>query len=334
MSAKASFARTFFVSGLKEALEWPVFSWLRVAYPVRLFSPDGSVCIIQGALRLPDRASVKPVATAVLLPEECLLFRDLELPGLPEEMLYAALALEIERISPFSAADLRWGWSIVRREDDRVHVRLALGARQAVQRHLRMLGLDEADAGLEIWAADTPPLVLGGFAEKVRHSREKRGTVVASLLLCTVIAGFFFLAMIPFLQTRAVVLEAQKHFQQLEQETLEVRASRDRVHALQVVDRVIRESAPPRTEVLDVLELLARELPDTAHLQLFEQRGDVVRVTGIGLGASSLVNRLAGHQRIGGLRTTGAITRVGDKGEEQFSVEFRLLPALHEEQEE
>ena len=70
------------------------------------------------------------------------LSRDVTLPLAAERDLAAVLGFEMDRLTPFAAAELRWGYAVTRRDRaaGRLMLRLSLVPRDAVERALAALG--------------------------------------------------------------------------------------------------------------------------------------------------------------------------------------------------
>ena len=304
-----------FRAGLVEALEWPLLRWLKPEPSVQVFDPER----LGG--QMPSARYV-----AFCMPAERVLSFDQSLPDLPADALQQALALEVERASPFGMDSTAWGWRIVERREEGVIVRLALAAKGDVERVLA-----ELPAALrtrtEVWTERSPPLCLQGYGEDRRLGAMWRGVALRTALLAAVVMGFFALAVTPFLQTRAVVLDAQRQYEQLGQSAAGAVAERDALLRVHEVGNAVRAHLQQQAFVLPMLEALAVSVPDSAYAVNLEQRGARVRLTGQGSNVSALVGKLGAIAEFSGLRTTSAITRVNEEGVERFSVEFQYQPA-------
>ena len=304
-----------FRAGLVEALEWPSLRWLKPEPAVQVFDPER----LGG--QLPSARHV-----AFCMPAGRVLSLEHRLPDLPADALEQALAFEVERASPFGMDNTAWGWRIVERGEDGVTVRLALAAKADIEHVLTELPV-ALRARTEVWAERNPPLWLQGYGEGRRLGAIRRGVALRTTLLAAVVAGFFVLAVTPFLQTRAVVLDAQRQYEQLSQSAAGAVAERDALLRIHAVGEAVALAQKGETTVLPLLETLSLAVPDTAYVAFYEQQGGRVKVTGQGTNVSDLIGKLGGMKEFVGLRTTSAITRVSEDGVERFSVEFYFQPS-------
>lgn len=307
---------------MREVLDWPWLAWTRTQERVDLIDGDDA-----SGFRRDDRspaATGRGGACAVVLPADLVLARDLVLPDLSEHERMQALVLEVERSSPFAAADTVWGWQARRIDDGLMSIRLALTSRQAVERHLHAFqGLDAAR--VEVWAERDPPVILSGFGEVRRHARERKHLHRVLALVGAVVVGFVVLAVVPFLQVRQIVFEAQAQYASLQLSSAKALADRDSLSRARTQGEAIGAVLRSQSDLLGLLEALSRAVPDAVHLNNLEVRGDLVKMAGQGPAASAIVDQLGALPQFAGLRPTSAITRVGRDGAERFSVEFRYL---------
>lgn len=318
LSASLSSLPSLLLSGLREALDWPLLAWLKCHEPVELVHPDGRRETYAAGRPAPRGRAV--AYRAIVLPADEVLFLDLTLPDLPEDERAEAVALEVERASPFPLAETVWGARTRRIADDRLSVRVALAARQAALARLDAVG----GSGLrpEVWADPADPVVMGGFGEALRRKAERRSERLRLVLLGLVFAGFCALAVLPFLQLRAVVLDAQRQYAALQASSASALASRDALGRMRQQAEVVNASVLGQVDLLGLLEVLSEAIPDTTYLTNIEVRGTTVKLTGQGPAASAVVDKLGSLPQLAGLRSTSAISRIGRDGDERFSVEF------------
>ncbi|MFA7606866.1 MAG: PilN domain-containing protein [Rhodocyclaceae bacterium] len=311
-----------FKSGLREAMAWPCFAWLLVRLPVSVRRADGDTAVMDER-GVPVQASGS-LYRAVEMDRDDVLVVERALPGLTEASLASAIALEVERISPFGPEGTLWGWHVVERTERQLHVRFAMTSRDAVARRLAALGVSPEQ--VEVWAQTDPPLVLQGFAEGTRLAQQRRRTYGTLLLLTLLIVTVLALPAVPLLKERLRVFEAQAHHEQLARQAAPVLESREALARTQ--DAVARLQAVLQEEAraLELIERLTLLLPDSVHVTNLEQQGAFVRLTGHGPGASVVVDRLGEVKDFQSFRSASAITRLDNEGNERFSVEFRFMP--------
>ena len=312
-------------AGWAEALRWPMFAWLAVRRPVRVTLADGTIEVRQGATSRMLRQPASADCVAVIIPDDLVLIRRLELPSLSSDALEEALALEVQTSSPFGIEATAWGWHADPRADGGLTVRLAMAPRDAVQaRCAEHGGADTCEA----WVDAQAPIVLNGFGERRRARREagQRAALLVAMALVLVTAGV--LVVTPFLQMRQQVFDAQAQYAMVQRTSAE--AVQARAHLQLARDQLleIREGLDTRPDLPGLLETLAREIPDSAHLIRLSVRGDMVQVFGQGTGLSALVDRLGAHPEFERMRSPTPISRVGGTSQEQFSIEFAYRPRV------
>lgn len=312
-----------FRSGLWEALQWPAFSWLRPRLPVLVDIPDGSRRIVTGRRIREARRGWRTLRhRAVLLPDEQVLLRVLDLPDLPRERLLKAVELDVSSNSPFAPADTVWGWSIDHREERSVHVTVALTSRAHAEAALSGASRGQAFAP-EVWARIQPPLVISGFGERRRMAAERRraGILLVSALVALLLG--VLLAATPTLQLHLQARDATRQIGALQAQAAELVAQRDSLSRARMQFEAIEAALQTQPDLLGALEMLAAALPDSVYLDRLVMQGSRVTIDGRGPNISALLDRLGAHDQIQGLRATSAITRIGE--DDVFSVEFVFL---------
>lgn len=308
-------------SALIELLQWPWLAWLQPKATVRVLQPDGSANLMQGGHRIAaaDASTDARFVAVVLAPDDCLM-RTLNLPDMPHEDIERALELEVASHSPFAERDTVWGWRIDRRAEV-ISATVAITSRALAESMLLRRDLLQSPLP-EVWADSDPPLVISGFGETRREAVERRMTITVLAASAVLAGALLVLAATPFLQLRLQVFDAVEQLSNLHETAIEVVAQREALVRARMRADAIEAAIGGRSDPLDVLETLAVLLPDSGHLISLDVAGDRVRMTGISTNASALIEHIGSDPRIRGLRPTGAISRVGPEGEENFSVEF------------
>ena len=152
---------------------------------------DGQTCYQAG---MPSDVKESDYA-AIVLPEDLVLTKTLDLPRAVEIDLAAALALEVNAASPFSADDTGYGWRIFARGESQITVLLAMLSKSAAMAYLgRHYDIHDAQQQ-EVWAkVDAEMVVVEGFGEARRESSYRKRLIRAATMM--VLAGLVLLAMI------------------------------------------------------------------------------------------------------------------------------------------
>lgn len=316
----------FFLEGLAEAADWPVFRWLSPRQPVRVTDAAGHESIRLGVSSVVVDFKGRVDRRAVELPEELLLRRSLVMPRLSDADLDAAVALDARSASPFTENDLVWGFA--RRaggaSDDRLKLESVLSSRSQIERYLLALGGTEAKSFPEVWAGGESPIVVRGFGENDRRRRGGvyRGAVLALALLAVLLVAA--LALTPLLQLRMQVLDAMARNQTLLKSSTPqaaLRADLMRFNAnLELVNDFVVSYANP----LVVLDDLSRLLPDDVVVNTLEFKGSTVRVSGQASNPAKLLDILAAQPGYQEVKAPSATTRVQGSSKEYFAIEFKI----------
>lgn len=309
--------------GWAEAMQWPVFARLSPVVAVRVVTGDG-----QTTLRSPETGQVLQGQadtgfTAVSLPDEAVLWRELLLPDLPGEQLREALLLEVAASSPFGVEQTAWGWRTQRTAEGRLAVSLAMCNRAAAEQFLQQYG-DPSRS--EVWAGDAQPVVLQGFGEGHRQARQKQQLLKNIGVWVVVALVFVLLVLTPFLQLRQQVFEAQARFAELEGRAANVVAARSQLQTARDQLLEIREQGQQRANLPLLIETLARVMPDSAYIIRMTVQGREVQVAGQGVNVSGLLTQLGAEPSFQNLRSTAPVSQVGGTNEEQFTIEFTFQP--------
>jgi len=273
------------------------------------------------------RASVAGQGPAALLrlPPELLLEQQATLPIAAERDPERVLHYEMDRITPFTADELFWTWTIERRDraQGRLYLRLLLVPKvrlAAVLNALREAGL--RPAALE---AQMP----GGAVRRIALDRaqparwRKRGLAVAAAA-CAVLA----------IATVAVPFAVQSV--QGERVERQIAALRPQVDQAEALRRSILSSTAgvdvfeqQRGRVGDALQTLATltdVLPDDTFLNELTMRARIVTISGQSAGAAKLIAVLAAERSIRNPAFAAPVTRNEGTHNEGFSIRAEVAP--------
>ena len=261
---------------------------------------------------------------AIVLPEDLVLTKTLDLPRAVEVDLAAVLALEVNAASPFSADDIGYGWNIVARSEAQITVVLAMLSKSATMAYLgRQHDIHDAQQQ-EVWAkVGAEMLVVKGFGEARRKSSyRKRLLRVATMI---VLAGLLLLAMVGAAATfKAWELQSvQKMAASTERESSDaarLRASLGVSNALIAgVNRVVLAYPNPHIE----LSRLTHLLKDEEFVNNFSMQGLEIELVGRAVNAASVMQRLTDESDYAEVSAPRAITRVKNSQTEQFYLSIR-----------
>lgn len=312
-----------FCQGWRDALRWPQLAWLSPEEPVRVLYPDGSLRWRKGLSPEPASPGGESSCSAVVLPNDIVLHRDVVLPDLLSSDLLQALELQVQEHNPFGDA-LAWGWRSTLRTDGRINVRLAMISREHAALYLeRMAAVAGNRQEVEVWVDAEKPVVIQGYGESRRERsllRRRAGIVVGLLVVTASVLG---LLATPFFLQRLRVFDAQHRQAALEIEVAPTVQAREELVRNLTRQAAINQHLSGYVELPLLLDRLTRVFPDDAYLSRLEVSGQQVRLAGFSSNAAGLIETLGSQSGFSDLRTPTAISRSGD-GRESFTADFSV----------
>lgn len=314
-------------------LDWPVLSWLRPKLKVRLWLPEGTPVLTRGlqATMLNDHASTQSARfEAILLPESLLLRRTIHVPKLRPADIQAALALEIQTLSPFTPDDTVWACEITPTRTASLKVDLLLTARKLVNQHVATLRPQLTSQAPEVWATRASGagfVMMPGFGDTRRQRQGVLWRWASAILGLLALALIGTMAVTPSLQLYLRSLQAQQAMVSLKQKAEPVIAQRESLlHTIEHIDalaKLIGNTVP----TLQVLNLITTALSDDTSLLSLKIQGSKVTLSGQTVNASVLMKQLGSTPGLKDVKApTPAVKPLGAT-RESFTIEFTLDPA-------
>ncbi len=245
----------------------------------------------------------------LVLPATSGLRRTLQLPGAARDRLREVLGFEIERQTPFAASDVFYDGRVLHvRDDGQLQVELAVVPRARFQASSDALGgLSSWLAGVDLADADGRPLGINLLPVPLRRVRANpwRWWNVAFLLVFLAGAA---------LGLSQVLANRRDAAQQL-QVAVDARATQARAVAQQrqrLVDAVeggayLQDQRNARPSVVEVMDELARRLPDGTYLEKASIEGGQLTIVGLSNQAAALVGKLEGARQWHAPALSGAL---------------------------
>jgi len=324
-------------------LDRPALRWLTPLLPVRLIRADRSEWVQRGELLQPAAecpAKVRAAArraTAVELPEDSVLVREMMLPMLAEADLARAVALEVASASPFLPDDTVHGFSVLSRQGQSQRVALALSSRASIARYLEDLmpaaGLsaEPAASAPEVWVSLSasalqagPFITLAGFGEANRQRRLQRGR---NLRVGLVLLALFWL--VPALTASTLQLSHRARLAEAQFATLSKKAAPAVAQRTELVTQLdglkdLNEILQERVEPLRVIALMTETLPDDTWLQSLQIQGAKITLQGLTPSAAALMQKLSTEPLFKDVKAPSAAVRQPGAAKEAFNIEFTL----------
>lgn len=269
-------------------------------------------------------------ATAVLLPDDVVLTRRIELPVMAEAELAAIAMLEAEANSPFSKEDTSFGWRVLSRDASQLILILAIASRRAIDSHLgAMLADSRYDFGeVEVWASHEGKLIqFSGFGEALRKSE-----YVATLSRSAAKIALLALAVAALVWWPAGALSIkERQLKDMLKET-ELRAgtaTAARTSLIDMEDRLTAASEFYADRLLydRWLDEVATLTPDSAYLTSMSFDKDRLTISGQAANAAALQTTLASADLLDEVTAPSAFTRDRRTGKERFTLTMQLVTA-------
>lgn len=325
------------ISGWKEALAWPFLRWLNATPTIGVYHPDGTSNFYVGGQWLTKEASGKSrsdaIFKALVLPEDIVLHRSMVLPNMSAADLYQTLRFEVDAVTPFDTVETVWGYRIDSEQGETQRVDLVLSSRKHIDRLIEQLALPVRLENLELWGmnAESQPIVLTGYAEhrRKRYVRNRVMQIVSLLLMIPLLA--LATAAVPMVEAHLRWSHAQQVMANLESKSGVAEAQRSKLLAQGQSAQVVLDYLKTLPQPLTVLNLLSRNIPETAFLERFDMNPQRTLITGQAVNAATLTQALGALPELQNVHAPSAITRNPQNNKERFTLEFTVNPeSTHE----
>ncbi|MCP5130106.1 MAG: PilN domain-containing protein [Pseudomonadales bacterium] len=265
---------------------------------------------------------------AVLLPDDLVLAKQIRIPVQAESELTAILDLEIRASSPFTAADTRWGWSVLSRNDAHLEIALAIVSASAAMTFLAREYDSHDPLAQEVWVqVGTSMVVVRGFGESLREQRYRGRLLHTAALVAVVAALLLAMAGVSALfkgaeLRRLETMSAATMLQAKDASGLRAVLAQA-TETINAANEVVARYPNPHTELARLTALLG----DEASLSSFSMEGADVRVRGKAADAALVMSNLTDEPGYLEVRAPSAFSRQ-DNGLEQFTLEFSVAGEL------
>ncbi|MGQ0658437.1 MAG: PilN domain-containing protein [Chromatiales bacterium] len=304
----------------------PQGSRLSVAYGFALSGPETQERSAARAWLARRRAA--PIV--LRLPRVTCLSKTVSLPLAAEENLRQVLAFEMDRHTPYRAADVYFGFQVLERVQatQRLHVLLSVVPRELVDEALRRgAALGMRPAVVELADQDGSADALRAISMAAGDETRRAAAGYLNVMLGAFTLGLLVAALvIPLTQKRGTLLRLQETTATAKVRAAETAKIRDRLEETTgALDRMImtRESTPLAVEVLNTL---TRLLPDDTWLQSLELKGDKLVIQGQARTATRLIELLAASGRFENPTFQAPVQVNPQTGTERFNIAVQIRP--------
>lgn len=283
---------------------------------LRLDEPGGVA--LRAALN--GRPRGEPVV--LRLPPTQVLERAVILPLAAERDLDRVLGYEMERLTPFTADEVFWGFSV--RERDRTRARLLLRLtmvpRASVAGVLDLLASGGArPMQLESAAADGPRIM------RLAHAGPSAGSRLTQRALAGAAALLALLVLVsPFLRQSLALGEISERLDQMAPRIAQVDMLRRRIAGAGAGGDAVAAETRRLGDTLLALAAVTEILPDDSYLTEFTMRERKMTLSGLGASAPKLISLLSADPRIRAPAFTAPVTRSETNHLDVFSIRAEL----------
>jgi general secretion pathway protein L len=247
------------------------------------------------------------------VPADAVLERTVQLPLAAERNLHAVLEFEMDRLTPFLAADVYFHYAVLARDARRRMLQVCVTAvpRTAVAPLLegfRAKGLEPSalEAGGRRIALDAP--VDGGRAWPVR------GLAIASVVLLSVAIA------LPLGQKMGALSALERDLASVRAAALAAQSARKELERLFAEENELLQRRAQRPAALRIVHELTQLLSDSTWVSHLELDGAKVRIRGESNDASSVLASVERSAVFAGASFEGSVTRDPGSGRERFSM--------------
>jgi general secretion pathway protein L len=255
-----------------------------------------------------------------------LLAREVTLPAAAESALPNVLRYEMDRLTPFAAADVHWGWRVLGRDRTVGELRVELWMvpkswAAAALEALRRAGVAPTalegrlpEGGVRHMPLDAPDAARASLARL--RLRLAAGLAAALAVACLAL---------PLLRQSLALEAAEARIAALRPEVAEAEALRRRIDQARAGAGAVAAAVARAREPLVALALLTDALPDDTFLESLTLRQGRIAIEGESAAATRLIAALAGQPHIRNPGFTAPVLRL-ESGAEAFSIQAEYAP--------
>lgn len=265
----------------------------------------------------------------LLLPASSGLRRSLLLPAAARERLREVLGFEIERQTPFAMGDVLYDGRVLGvRDDGQLQAELVVVPRVRADAAIAQLGaLSGWLAGIDLAEADGRPLGVNLLPAAQRHRRGNPWRLW-NLVLAAAALLALALGLSQVLENRrAAAAQLQADVDKRSAQAREVSQQRQRLVDAVEGGAYLQSQRNARPSVVEVMDELARRLPDGTYLEKVSIEGGQLTLIGLSNQAAALVGKLEGAKQWHAPALSGALQQDPRARSDRFTLVAQLNDA-------
>lgn len=284
----------------------------------RFVLDDAGLAMLRTAIGAARRGVIR-----LLLPPRLLLEQQVTLPLAAERGLETALRWEMDRLTPFPADAVFWGWHIEQR--DRTHGRLTLRLRLVPKAAVASMldALEAAGLAPTMLAAASDPAITVPLHGPRPAQRGARALSVAGGLFAVAVAAA---VAAPFVQQELAARKLDEEITALRPQADLAEALRRRLTEREAATDVVAAEAARVGDALQTLEAVTEVLPDDTSLTELTLRDRALTITGQSAAAARLIPAIAADPAFRNPVFAAPVTRNEFTGAEAFTIRTEIRP--------
>jgi len=250
-----------------------------------------------------------------------------KLPAVAEENLRQVVTFEMDRLTPFKAAQVYFDVRVLERlaETRQIRVELALVPRQKLDLildELAALGWRpervDVDGGTEGIGHDLLPEQFRAPASRLPRLLNIAASVLLFCLLVAVVA-------LPILKSRSLLAELQRELKVAGAVAQEVQGLREDAEKLANANGFLAQKKRQEPAMVDMLEELTQVIPAPTALNGLQYRERKVIIQGQSPAASSLIERMEASPYFKNTSFVSPVTKDVSSGQERFQIASEVV---------
>ena len=309
---------------------WRRFLWAydspvksRLDEVVSVHGENGTVQY-QGVEIIDTNTALPSQCDAVMLSEDLVLAKTLEMPASVELELDSVMVYEVLANSPFPENDTGYGWRLINKQNNHIVVQLAVVSLSATLAYLERQHNVHDIRSREVWVSvGGNPIMLQGFGEARRDELyrgrlKKSGAMLAycCLMMVLLVSSLTVTKYFELERYRAFAIEIQQRSQSASSMRASVLRANDAVGAIAALRA---ENPNPHLE----LARLTRLLSDDAYLESLSMTGGELSIRGRAGNAAEIMELLIKEPAYASVTAPQAIVKTPD-GQERFTLAITL----------
>jgi general secretion pathway protein L len=253
--------------------------------------------------------------------------RDVTLPLAARDNLVDVLRMDMDRLSPFAAADVYWSHRIVAEDviRGRLVVRLSMVPRRAIAHAIQVLTqLGLRPVAIAAPMADGTWHHIGVDAPAEAHRPYRRRALGFACVLWALLG--IAAAITPFLRQELRLREVEAQIARLRPSVSEAEALRREIATARAGEDALAQVRTGTASPLAVIAALTSALPDDSFLTALSSRGGTIELQGQSRNAARLIGLLSEEPGIRGVAFAAPVTRIDGEARELFTIRATVTP--------